>query len=96
MVTFINEHGAVHTTSKELFESNYRNCRKVTKTQLNKLGKLGEKVSELSELRLSAVDADGNADAKARTKAAVELQKAKAAEKAYRKEMNGEEADEEE
>jgi len=94
MVTFINEHGAVHTTSKELFESSYRNCRKITKAQMAKLSKLAEASAKFAELRISAVDEDGKPDVAARTKAAVEMQKAKAAETAYRKELNGEEIDE--
>jgi len=89
MITFINESGAVHTTEKELYNSTYKHCRKITKAQLAKLGKLATDVSELADTRLNAVDADGKPDNEARTNAAKEMQKAKAAEEAYRKELLG-------
>jgi len=94
MVTFINENGAVHTATKELFASTYKHCRKITKAQMAKLSKLATDVSELADVRLNAVDEAGKPDQKARTAAAVAMQKAKAAENAYRKELLGEDDDE--
>jgi len=96
MVTIINAHGAVHTISKELFESEYSHCRRLTKAQLAKLGKLADRTSEMANLRLSAVDENGEPDVKARNAAASAMQKAKAAEEAFRKELCGNAFDEDE
>lgn len=91
MITFINAHGAIHTTSKELYKESYSHCRKITKAQAAKLGKLAQDVTELAEIRLTAVDSEGNPDNKARSDAARKMQEAKAAEAEFRKELVGDE-----
>ena len=84
-VTFMNEGGAVHTVSEELFKREYKGrVLKLSKAILTKLAANSDKVAELADLRLNAEDADGKPDHKARQQAARDWQKAQTESKEYR------------
>jgi len=85
MVSFINDHGAVHTVAEELYLSQYKGTvKKLSKAALDKLGKLSDTVAALASVRANAVNKDGNPDGEARAKAAREGQAAINAEKKFR------------
>ena len=81
-VTIINKGGAVHSVPVELYKSDYaRNpdIRVVKESELAKLSALSEKLSKAIDIRQNAETPAGKADNKARSAAAMDVQRAKAA-----------------
>jgi len=86
-VVIINKGGAIHSVPESLYKDNYRrnpDIRPVTKDELDKLSKLSETLSKALDTRHNAVKEDGSIDNTARSKAAVAVQKAKAAIEKYK------------
>ena len=81
-INIINKGGAIHSVPVELYKENYQrnpDIRVVKESELAKLSVLSEKLSKAIDIRQNAETPTGKADNKARSAAAMDVQRAKAA-----------------